>query len=151
CELYWAGQTYGKRAMGIRVITSHGGRLSFSDVFVRTLVRLIDNPAMIPFFGFVGGAAIFFDPMRRRLGDMAADTIVVRDVRTTLPQSVLTARSRVNSFAAEATIRNRILARVTREERDLMLDLMLRRDELAPDVREAFFRTAAEQFRRRYN
>ena len=150
-ELRRGGQTPGKRAMGIRVISSRGGKLRFADVLTRTLFRVVDNPFLIPFVGFVGAVTALIDPLRRRLGDLAADTIVVRDVRVDLPPALLEQQSRVNTFAADAQIRQRIQARATRHERDLMLDLMLRRDHLDPDTREVLFRQAAAHFRHRYN
>lgn len=149
-EMNRAGQTPGKKAFGIRVISSHGGKLSFSDVLTRTLFRVIDSPGLIPFFGLIGGITAIFDSSNRRLGDLAADTIVVRDVRATLPKALLSQQTRVNSFQADPQISNRIQSRVTRQERDLMLDLMSRRDGLDPVAREALFYDAAAYFRHRY-
>src|SRR5688572_2200474 len=37
-ELYWAGQSPGKRWARLRVIAGHGGRLRFPDVLLRNLV-----------------------------------------------------------------------------------------------------------------
>ncbi len=150
-ELRWNGQSPGKWVMGIRVISSHGGKLSFADVLARTLLRTIDNPALIPFVGLVGATAALIDPLRRRLGDLAADTIVVRDVRPTLPKAVIDQQSRINTFQTDPAVCNRILSRVDRQERDLMLDLMVRRDELEPSTREAIFHDTADYFRKRYN
>ena len=58
-------------------------------------------------------------------------------------------KSRVNSFNADAALRNRVLTRVTREERDLIMDMVLRRDQLDPGVREELFSGAAAHFRSR--
>lgn len=149
-EMRWVGQTPGKRAMGIRVISSRGGRLLFTDVLTRTLLRTVDNPGLVPFLGFVGGLVALVDPLHRRLGDLAADTIVVQDVRTALPEGVLTQRSRENTFRDDPVICGRVLARASRQERDLMVDLMLRRDSLEPAVRETIFHDAATYFRKRY-
>ena len=150
-ELRRTGQTPGKRLFGIRVIGSRGGKLQFSDVIIRTLFRMIDNPMLIPFLGVVGAIVALIDPLHRRLGDLAADTIVIRDAKVTLPSAMLAQQSRVNTFSADAGIRSRVLTRVTREERDMMLDLMLRRDGLEPETREMLFQQAANHFRQRYN
>jgi len=147
-ENRWAGQTPGKRVFKLRVIAAGGGRLTLTDILLRNLVRFIDQPA--PYVGVVGGVAAFADPYHRRLGDHAADTLVVLVVKPQLPARLTRDRARVNTFQADAAIRRRILARVTREERDLMLDLMLRRDQLDPDARESLFAQAAEHFRARF-
>lgn len=146
CELYMAGQSPGKRKFGLRVISSTGARLRFADVMIRNLLRPLDY---LPFAMFVGGVTAWIDPHRRRLGDMAADTLVVRDVRNELPQLALKHQSRDNSYAADAAVRSRILARVGRDERDLIFDLMLRRDELEPKVREDLFARTASLLRDR--
>jgi uncharacterized RDD family membrane protein YckC len=146
-EVFWAGQSPGKKVFKIRVISGHGGKLRFPDVFLRNIMRPFDT---LPYAMGLGGVVAYLDPLRRRLGDKVAETLVVRDVRVELPQSVLTQQTRVNTFEADGAIRSRILARVTREERDLILDLMLRRDGLDPSVREDLFSQAAEYFRERY-
>ncbi len=146
-ELRWAGQTPGKRLFGIRVVPSHGGRLRFADVLARTLFRVVECTLVVP---VVAGIVALIDPLRRRLGDLAADTVVARDVKATLSIAESSQRSRVNSYAADPRIRTRVMSRISREERDLMLDLMMRRDHLDTEVREDLFRRAADRFRRRY-
>jgi uncharacterized RDD family membrane protein YckC len=146
-ELYWAGQSPGKRKYHIRVISSTGGKLRFADVLIRNLVRTLDG---LPFLMVVGGVTAFIDPLSRRLGDMAADTLVVVDATVTAPEIMLKRRGRENSFEADAVVRNRILARATRQERDLFLDLMARGDEIDPLVREELFGEAAEYCRGRF-
>src|SRR4029079_777471 len=79
-ELFSAGQTLGKRAMGIRVVSVTGSHLRFSESFLRNVVRMLDTGLF-----FVGALVAFVDPLRRRLGDLVADTIVVRDTRRKIP------------------------------------------------------------------
>ncbi len=147
-ELRWGGQSPGKRIMNLRVISTRGTRLRFAEVVIRNVVRWIDNT--IIFIAFIGAAVAFIDPLHRRLGDLAADTIVIRDSKLSLPSALLRQQSRVNTFQTDTAIRNRILSRVTRDERDLIFDLMMRRDELDPAVREDLFASAAKLFRQRY-
>ena len=149
-ELRRSGQTPGKRLLKIGVMSASGGRLRFVDVMTRTLMRFVDNPFLIPFFGVVGGLTALFDPLHRRIGDIAADTIVVAFSTKSLPSSILKQQGRANTFADNGAIRQRIMARVTRDERDVMFDLMHRRDGLHPDTREELFRDAADYFRKRY-
>ena len=147
-ELYWAGQSIGKRFVGLRVVSAGGGKLQFADVLIRNLLRPLDT---LPLCMMVGGTVAFLDPLRRRLGDMAAETLVIRDARAALPEGMLKQHTRENTFQTEPAIRNRILTRVTREERDLILDLVLRRDELDVSVRRDLFAKAARLFRKRYS
>lgn len=146
-EISRQGQSPGKRIFGLRVISATGGRLTPADVLMRNVLRMID---FLPIVYGVGVIVAFFDPYRRRLGDIAADTIVVRDARGTLPSFAASVRARANTFQSDPVIRQRILARINREERDLVWDLMLRRDELEPNVRDELFARAAEHFRARY-
>jgi hypothetical protein len=105
----------------------------------------------MPFAMLLGGVVAWVDRLRRRLGDFVGETLVVRDEHLAVPEAELDQRSRVNTYQSDPAIRNRILTRVTREERDLLLDLMLRRDELAPPVREELFHQAAVHCRSRYS
>ena len=59
-------------------------------------------------------------------------------------------RLRDNSFAEDPLLCRRVRARVSREERDLIYDLVQRRDQLDPAVRDELFAQAAGYFRRRY-
>ena len=75
-EVMWNGQSPGKRWVDIRVIRRDGLPVTAAEVIVRNLVRLID---FIPAFYGVGVVTMFIDNQSRRLGDMAAGTIVVRE------------------------------------------------------------------------
>lgn len=73
------GQTPGKRRMGLRVVHEGGFPLTARGAAIRNLLRIIDIQP-IPSW-VVGGAFIVLHPRAQRLGDMAAGTIVVREVR----------------------------------------------------------------------
>ena len=103
----------------------------------------------MPFGMVVGGTVACCDRWHRRLGDLVADTIVIRDVRRALPATLSTEKTRVNSFQSDAALRSRILTRVSRMERDLVMDLALRRDQMDPAIREELFGKAATHFRAR--
>src|SRR2546422_10902526 len=71
------GRTPGKRLMGIRVVMDTGHPLSFTAAAVRNLVRIVD---MQPLFTYqVGLGFVLFHPQNKRLGDIVAGTVVVRD------------------------------------------------------------------------
>ncbi len=67
------GQTPGKRALGIRVIRETGHPVSFSDAAARNLLLPLD------LFALLGVFLIAIHPRAKRLGDMVAGTVVVRD------------------------------------------------------------------------
>ncbi|MGK5681443.1 RDD family protein [Actinoplanes sp. URMC 104] len=69
------GRTLGKLVSGIRVVDAgSGGRPGLLSGLVRTLLRMIDG-----LLGYLVGLIIVVNSAnRRRLGDMAAKTLVVR-------------------------------------------------------------------------
>jgi uncharacterized RDD family membrane protein YckC len=76
CDLLFEGRSIGKRAAGIRVVRSGGGPIGFWSSLVRNILRLVDG---IPFpLYLVGSVLILATTRRQRLGDLAADTVVVR-------------------------------------------------------------------------
>ena len=75
-EAFWHGQTLGKRRMGIRVIREGGYPLNFSTSLIRNLIRLID---FLPSYYMIGLVVVFIDPKSRRLGDLAAGTLVIKE------------------------------------------------------------------------
>jgi len=81
-EIMWNGQTPGKRLTGIRVVRRGGLPLSFMDLLIRNLMRLVDY---FPSHGLVGLVSFFATRYQQRLGDLAADTVVVREFSTRQP------------------------------------------------------------------
>ena len=77
-EAWNGGRTLGKQALGIRVVMDTGQRLTTGAAVVRNLVRLLD--CYFPFLPIVPAMLLMFlNKSNKRLGDMAAGTIVVRD------------------------------------------------------------------------
>lgn len=75
-EMLWNGQTPGKKAIHLRVMRTDGTPITLTESMIRNLVRLID---FLPAFYGVGTVAIFINRQTRRLGDLAAGTLVVRE------------------------------------------------------------------------
>ncbi|HYX01902.1 MAG TPA: RDD family protein [Reyranella sp.] len=67
------GATLGKMAMGLRVVTSDGQRLSFLNATGRYFAKIIS--AIILFIGFI---MIGFTDKKRGLHDMIAGTLVIK-------------------------------------------------------------------------
>jgi len=130
------------------VIPLDGTRLTGTAVLIRNLLRPVDT---LPMFMVLGGTMALFEPYHRRLGDLAAGTLVIRHAKARIPPALTEAQSRHNTFQADPAVRQRILNRVTRAERDLLYDLMLRRDTLDASVREQLFSRCAAYCRARFN
>ncbi len=99
-EIMWKGQTVGKRIMRCRVVKVDGKRLSLGDVLLRWLLRNIDVSMMMLYFlltglgmptdirlliffwmfplPIVGIACMAMTKNEQRLGDLAANTTVIR-------------------------------------------------------------------------
>jgi uncharacterized RDD family membrane protein YckC len=75
-EAYWRGQTPGKRVMKIRVIKDSGRQITLFESLARNLLRVVDY---VPGFYLVGLITMLSNKRNKRLGDMAAGTIVVHE------------------------------------------------------------------------
>jgi uncharacterized RDD family membrane protein YckC len=76
CEMLWSGRSVGKRAAGIRVISATGAAEGFWSILLRNIARLID---FLPTFYIVGTISILASANNQRIGDMLANTIVIRE------------------------------------------------------------------------
>lgn len=74
-EIWMNGQTLGKKALNIRVMSMKGGSPSISQYFIRWLLRLID---IYIGSGLVAFISVVASEKSQRLGDLAAGTIVVK-------------------------------------------------------------------------
>jgi uncharacterized RDD family membrane protein YckC len=74
-EWLWSGQSPGKRMARLRVIRLDGGPIGFGETAVRNLVRIID---FLPVGYGVGLVTMFCNRQARRLGDLAAGTLVIK-------------------------------------------------------------------------
>ena len=73
-EALWNGQTPGKRALGLRVLNDDGTPLRWPAALTRNLLRAAD---FLPFFYGVGLVTMLANRDFKRLGDLAAATVVV--------------------------------------------------------------------------
>jgi uncharacterized RDD family membrane protein YckC len=73
-EAAWNGQTPGKRAMGIAVLNDDGTPLRWPGALTRNLLRAVD---FLPVLYGVGLVAMLCNRDFKRLGDLAAGTVVV--------------------------------------------------------------------------
>lgn len=147
-EWLWDGQTPGKRVLGIRVISREGTGISFLQSAARNVLRVGDG-LPLPFVAYGLGAAVAAcNREGRRLGDLAAGTLVVHvEARS---QPVLARQDQEGNAPRlrEALVRQR-LQQLDRQQKQALLDLCLRRDHLPLADRTRLFRAVTDFFRER--
>jgi uncharacterized RDD family membrane protein YckC len=72
-EMLYNGQTPGKKILGLRVIRDNGQPIAFTQSLVRGLFRSAVDMMYIGLF------VILFSKTHKRLGDMAAGTLVISE------------------------------------------------------------------------
>lgn len=73
----WSGQTLGKRLFGVIVVSRDGSPITFRQSITRNLLRVVDGLLSYA----VGLVVMLVTQDRQRIGDLVADTIVVRTRR----------------------------------------------------------------------
>lgn len=143
-EWLWRGQTIGKRLMRLRIMDINGMKLQFSQVVIRNLFRFFDA---LPVFYFVGGAACLLSKHSQRLGDFAANTVVIRTPRISDPDVEQLVEGKFNSLRSYPHLMTRLRQNVSPQEAAIALQALMRRNELLPSARLSLFREIADHFR----
>ena len=138
------GRTPGKRALSLRVVDARGLPVSLHQSLARNIVRVID---FAPAFYGVGAAVSLFDPARRRLGDIVANTLVIREAQPLVYRAQLASDRRHNSLRTPRVLRL-IRHRIPLDEREFLLRLCLRAAKLAPAARYDLMEDVARHYRR---
>ena len=87
------GQSPGKRMLNLRVIKEGGYPINFADSAIRNLVRIVD---FLPMFYGIGIISMMFDKKWRRLGDLAAGTLVVKERTDLTPNQLIASVAKKN-------------------------------------------------------
>ena len=135
-EAFWDGQTPGKRRLGLRVVQDGGYSVSVGASAVRNVMRVIDmQPGAAYAVGIVSAA---MSKSGKRLGDMAAGTMVVQErVMHVAPAP---------ASAAPSEGAPTITAALTEQEYELLERYLARRSALDPERR----RMLSEQLEARF-
>ncbi|MDH3761870.1 MAG: RDD family protein [Gammaproteobacteria bacterium] len=83
-EVFWRGQTPGKKALGISVINDDLTPVTLGTSLVRNLLRTID---FMPLFYLAGLVTMLCNRRFQRLGDLAAGTLVISVRESSRPAS----------------------------------------------------------------
>ena len=127
CEMRMNGQTVGKRLVRIRVVKDTGEPIRFFDSALRNFVRVFEAAAGLYSISVV---SVLISSQRKRLGDLAAGTIVVVASERLAPAHLaIDIANLPMSDELRRSIRAGIGA-VTQEEYEFVTDLLARAAEL---------------------
>ena len=138
-EALWNGQTPGKRAIRLRVITTSGRPITVYDSLLRNLLRIVDQ---VPGVYAVGLLTVFLTERNQRLGDLAADTVVVAE------QPI--AHTHVARHSRPGAV-HRGAAHLSAEELAVVETFLSRREEVPYEVRKQTAAAIAARVRKQLN
>jgi uncharacterized RDD family membrane protein YckC len=125
-EVLGGGRTPGKRAAHLRVLRADGRPVDLTASAIRNLVRLVEG---LPLLYLPAAISILSTARNQRLGDLAAGTVVVREVRAAEPEPM-------PRFLLSAPPTGPLdTTRVTAEDLAAVNDFLARRANLEPAVR----------------
>lgn len=136
-ETVMKGQTPGKNLLGIRVVSIHGGRSSLSAILVRNLIRAIDLVLGLP--------CMAVDRQSRRLGDLAAGTLVIHQRAPGLGEEIHLGRQPPGWSAREIVVVESFLRRAPRMAPEQAQDLAEKLLGWIATRQEAFVEEAGER------
>lgn len=136
-EAVWNGQTPGKKLLGLRVVRDQGYPIDFGASLIRNLIRVGE---WILGYYVLAAISALLSPENKRLGDIAAGTIVVRDAR--LAPTAAFARANAEPVYAPTSY-------LSGEERALIKRFLERRDSLSESRRRDLAEQLAARIRSR--
>ncbi len=123
-EMLMNGQSPGKRILNLMVIKETGEAITFFDSALRNIIRVID---FLPSFYLVGSVIMVFNENYKRIGDMAANTIVVKKQKNEKP---LAAKDILAGFGMEISNRTTNIYPVNENEFGVLKEFMERKEQL---------------------
>ncbi len=140
-EMIWDGQSLGKRLFELRVIKAAGHPIGFYDSVLRNLLRAADA---LPLTYAVGALSVLVTRKFQRLGDLAADTIVVHEKKAWFG-------GRAPKISPEQVQPDLRRVALSNQERRLLQEFVVRKDRLHPDRCEELAEILAAAYARRFN
>lgn len=144
-EVRHQGRSLGKRAAGLRVVDRRGLPITLQQSFIRNIVRALDSA---PVAYALGGMVSLHDAYGRRLGDFAADTLVIQERQPMAYKGQFTESRKYNSLRTPQVTRL-IRHRVSLEDREFLLTLCLRADRLNDKMRYDLMEEVGEHYRKK--
>jgi uncharacterized RDD family membrane protein YckC len=137
-EVFLHGQTLGKRLLGIRVVRMDGSPVGLYESAMRNLLRAVD---FLPAFYATGSLSMLFTKQHRRLGDLLAGTLLVREELFNLDKYTAPAPASPETAAASSAP-----GHLGSEEVELILAYLERTPWLEPDARRRLGLGLVERF-----
>jgi len=137
-EGIWQGQTPGKRVAQIRVIESNGQPVGWGAVFIRNIIRVFDTWACL-----IGLLFMLVNKSEKRLGDLAAGTLVIRERKSDLSVQDI----KLITGAREESLLD--IGRLSPQEYDLLARFLKRREKMAESHRPLVAKRLEDYFRSR--
>ncbi len=150
-EMTTGGQSPGKRATGLRVVSVDGAPISAEQSAVRNILRIAD---LLPTMYAAGLVSMLVTARNQRLGDLAAGTMVVKEREQPLaeirdePPLAVELPPEVSADVLRV-VRGGLRA-VTRDEETTIRRFLDRRFELAPEARHRLAARLADALRGRF-
>ena len=86
-ELFMNGQSWGKKILKIKVVKTDGTSVTFMSYFLRWIIRMIE---VLFTLGSVATITIILNQKGQRLGDIAANTTVIRVRQKSMKETIYT-------------------------------------------------------------
>ncbi|MBI3185107.1 MAG: RDD family protein [Myxococcales bacterium] len=139
-EVLWNGQTPGKRLLRIRVAREDGAPTGFFESAVRNLCRVVD---FLPVAYATGLLTMLLTRQHRRLGDLLAGTLLVREEKIDLDKYTRSGAVEALPVPGAAAAG---LPPLPPAEVELLLAFLSRRPTLAPEARRRLAFRMLEHF-----
>ena len=111
-EVFNQGRSPGKQWMGLRVVQDDGTPVGWSASLLRNLLRFVD---LLPFGYFLGAISCLQHPTFKRLGDLAAGTLVIYSEQRLSRPDLPDVQPRRPAFALTLTEQRAILGFAERQ------------------------------------
>lgn len=134
------GRTPGKAALRLRAVTVDGAPIGIRESILRSMGLVVD--LLLPPGGITGVLFILATPRHQRVGDLLANTIVIRDPRQYVPAPALWFPVPYGLEEYAATIDP---TPITVDQYTVVRSFLTRVDALAPNVRYAIAEDLAER------
>jgi uncharacterized RDD family membrane protein YckC len=135
-EVFFRGQTPGKRLVRIRVTRADGSPVGVLESAIRNLLRWVD---FLPLLYATGVVTMLVDRKHRRLGDIVAGTLLLREERIDLARYVVVDAEPLPSLAPMGEA-------LSPTEVELILGFLDRSPWLLPEARAKLARAMVQKF-----
>jgi len=138
-ETLWQGQTPGKRSVKIRVISDDGTIITLTQAILRSLLRPIDD------LFFIGVYLIIFTKLEKRIGDLVAGTLVIKQEEAT-DKPIIAIAPEADVLAKNIQGRADV-SHLLPEDFTVVKEFLQRRQQMTPEARKTVSMQVAMKIR----